>query len=118
MAIAKKAVASGRLEQAEQLLVELLEFAPAETRAWKLLAKIQRKLGHIEAGIKSAERALELQNAPINHGVPASFTIAQLLWQQREYREARNMLERLLSDQPENEKLQNMRRQWNAEVTE
>jgi tetratricopeptide (TPR) repeat protein len=118
MAMAKKAIASGQLEQAEHLLLELLEFAPAETRAWKLLAKTQRKLGHIEAGIKSAERALELQNAPVNHGTPASFTIAQLLWQQGEYREARNMLGLLLSSQPENKQLQNLWRQWNDEVAE
>jgi predicted Zn-dependent protease len=118
MAIAKKAVASGQLELAERLLLELLEFAPAETRAWKLLAKTQRKLGHIEAGIKSAERALELQNAPMNRGAPASLTIAQLLWQQGEYREARNMLNILLATQPENEQLQNMRRQWNGEAAE
>jgi predicted Zn-dependent protease len=118
MIVAKKAVASGQLEQAEQLLLELLEFAPAETRAWKLLAKTQRKLGYIEAGIKSAKRALKLQNAPVNRGTPASLTIAQLLWQQGEYGEARSMLELLLSGQPENEQLQNLQRQWSNEVTE
>ncbi len=118
MAAAKKAIRSGQLEQAEQLLSELLEFAPAETRAWKLLAKIQRKLGHIEAGIKSAKRALELQNIPENHGTPASLTIAQLLWQQGEYKEARSMLELLVSDQPKNEQIQNLRQQWDNEASE
>ncbi len=118
MAYAKQAVASGELEQAEQLLFELLEFAPAETRAWKLLAKTQRELGHIEAGIKSAKRALGLQNAPPNHGTPASLTIAQLLWQQGEYKEARSMLELLLSDQPENEHIQNLQQQWDNEASE
>ena len=118
MADAKQAVASGQLEQAEQLLLELLEFAPAETRAWKLLAKIQRQLGHIKAGINSAKRALELQNTPPNRGTPASLTIAQLLWQQGEHREARNMLALLLSDQPENEQLQHLRRQWDSETAE
>jgi predicted Zn-dependent protease len=118
MAVARKAAASGQLEQAEQLLFELLEFAPAETRAWKLLAKTQRKLGHIEAGINSAKRALKLQNAPANRGSPVSLTIAQLLWQQGEHRDARSMLELLLSDQPENEQLQSLRRQWDNEASE
>lgn len=118
MAVARKAAASGQLEQAEQLLLELLEFAPAETRAWKLLAKTQRKLGHIEAGINSAKRALKLQNAPANSGSPVSLTIAQLLWQQGEHRDALSMLELLLSDQPENEQLQNLRRQWGNEASE
>jgi predicted Zn-dependent protease len=118
MAAAKKSVACGNLEQAEQLLLELLEFAPAETRAWKLLAKTQRTLGHIEAGIKSARRAIELQNAPANHGTAASLTIARLLWQQGECVEARSMLELLVSTQPENEQLQNMQQQWDNEAPE
>jgi predicted Zn-dependent protease len=118
MAAAKKAIRFGQLELAELLLTELLEFAPAETRAWKLLAKTQRKLKHIEAGIKSARRALELQDVPKSHGVPASLTIAQLLWQQGEHREARNMLDLLMSDQPENEQTQNLRQQWDSEAPE
>jgi predicted Zn-dependent protease len=118
MTAAKKALRAGQLKQAEQLLSELLEFAPAEIRAWKLLAKTQRKLKHIEAGIKSAKRALELQNIPKNHEAPASLTIAQLLWQQGEHKEARNMLELLVSDQPENERIQSLRQQWDNEAPE
>jgi len=118
MADAKQAVACGRLEQAEELLLELLEFAPAETGAWKLLAKIQRKLGHIEAGIHSARRALALQNAPQNCDAPASLTIARLLWLQGENHQARSMLELLLAAEPENEQLQSLRRLWNSETAE
>jgi predicted Zn-dependent protease len=118
MAAAKEAIKSGQLEQAELVLSELLEFAPAETRAWKLLAKTQRELGHIEAGINSAKCALRLQNVPKNHGVPASLTIAQLLWQQGEHKEARSMLELLVSEQPDNEKIINLRQQWDNEASE
>jgi len=115
---ATQAVACGRLEQAEHLLLELLEFAPAETRAWKLLAKTQRELGHIEDGISSAKRALGLQNAPPKRGKPASLTIARLLWQQGEHGEARDMLELLLSSQPENKQLQNLQQLWNSGTAE
>jgi len=118
MANAKQAIAAGHPEQAEKLLLELLEFAPAETRAWKLLAKTQRKLGHTEAGITSARRALKLQNTPPNRDTPASLTIAQVLWQQGAFGEARNMLELLLSYQPGNEQLQNLRRQWDDGAAE
>jgi len=118
MAAAKKAIESGQLEQAEQYLSELLEFAPSETSAWKLLAKTQRELGHIEAGINSAKRALQLQNMPENHKAPASLTIAQLLWQQGECNQARNMLELLASEQPDNENIQNLRQQWDNEASE
>lgn len=118
MTEAKKAVISGQLELGEQLLLELLEFAPAETQAWKLLAKIQRKLGHIETGIISAKRALELQNIPENHGDPTSLTIARLLWQQGECTQARSMLELLLSAQPENQQMLDLHQQWCAGVVE
>ena len=118
MAAANKAIRSGQLEQAELVLSELLEFAPAETRAWKLLAKTQRQLGHIEAGINSAKHALRLQNVPKNHGAPASLTIAQLLWQQGEHKEARSMLELLLSGQPDNEEIKKIQQQWDNEASE
>ena len=118
MAAAKKAIRSGQMEQAELVLSELLEFAPAETRAWKLLAKIQRELGHIEAGINSAEHALRLQNMPKNDGAPASLTIAQLLWQQGEHKQARSMLELLASEQADNEKIKHIRQQWDSEASE
>ena len=118
MAAANKAIESGQLEQAELVLSELLEFAPAETRAWKLLAKVQRELGHIEAGINSAKHALRLRNTPKNHGAPASLTIAQLLWQQGEHKQARSMLELLASEQADNEKINNLQQQWDNEASE
>jgi len=118
MAAAKEAIRSGQLEQAELVLSELLEFAPAETRAWKLLAKTQRQLGHIKAGINSAKHALRLQNLSKNYEAPASLTIAQLLWQQGEHKEARSMLDILLSEQPDNEKINNLRQQWSNEASE
>jgi len=115
MQSAREAVRQQRYEQAEQILLELLEFAPVEIKAWKLLARVQRQLGHIEAGIKSATRALELQNNPLPEEPPASITLARLLWEQQEYEAAREMLAELIAQQPENESLRALQLQWQPE---
>jgi len=120
MELAKKAIAQGQLAQAESILTELLEFAPVEIKAWKLLAQTQRHLGHIEAGIASAMRALRLQNTDIEALPLASITIARLLWTQHEYDEARQMIALLIEQNPPDnnpkhaEWLQ-LQQQWNLE---
>jgi len=98
--------------------MELLEFAPVEIKAWKLLAKVQRQLGHIEQGIASATRALQLQNNPLTGEAPASLTLARLLWDQSERQEARLMLETLIDEQPDCADLLALRQQWNREATQ
>ncbi|MFQ5345098.1 MAG: tetratricopeptide repeat protein [Mariprofundus sp.] len=106
---------NGNLQQAEYTLKELLEFAPVEIRAWKLLARIQRQLGHIEEGIASATRALKLQNNAFNDEPPASVTLARLLWQQNEYDEAIRMLEVLMEKNPDDVELTELKTRWGME---
>ena len=118
MSAAHQAAIDGRFEDAETLLLELLEFAPVEIRAWKLLAKVQRQLGHIEQGIRSATRALQLQNNPLSDEAPISITLARLLWEQHEYEEAKAMLQALIAEQPEHAELLTLQQQWNMETTE
>jgi len=115
MIAARNACQQGNPQQAERILTELLEFAPVEIRAWKLLAKVQRQLGHIEAGIASATRALQLQNNPLTDEPPVSVTVARLLWEQNEYREARQMLTLLIDAQPDNGELSTLQQQWELE---
>ncbi len=115
MASARAAVQQGRYDEAETILLELLEFAPVEIGAWKLLARVQRQLGHIEAGIASATRALQLQNNPLSDEPPISVTLARLLWEQNEYQEARIMLARLIEEQPDNPELKELQQRWNME---
>ncbi|MDQ6982600.1 MAG: hypothetical protein Q9M08_06315 [Mariprofundus sp.] len=115
MTTARKAIREGNLEQAEFSLTELLEFAPVEIKAWKLLARIQRQLGHIEEGIASATRALQLQNnAPTDEPL-ASVTLARLLWQQSEYHEAMRMLELLIEKRPDDTELSTLKLHWEME---
>jgi len=112
---AKNAIRQGDLAQAEVILIELLEFAPVEIQAWKLLAKTQRYLGHIDAGISSAKRALQLQNADIEALPLASITIARLLWEQHEYEDAKAMIALLIEQQPDNAEWLELQYQWDLE---
>ncbi|GAV21161.1 tetratricopeptide repeat protein [Mariprofundus micogutta] len=113
---AKNAIASGNLESAEQILIEMLEFAPSETRGWKLLARTQRQLGNIDAGISSAKRALQLQNAEKKQSNPISTTLAKLHWQQGERKEALEMLSQLLIQKPQDPALNELLLQWDLET--
>jgi len=115
MDAAKEAIATGALEKAEQILTEMLEFAPSETSAWKLLARVQRKLGRVEAGIESATRALQLQSARPQPQTPASATLAQLLWKQGEKESAMEMLSLLITRQPEDQSLVTLKSCWDKE---
>ena len=115
MESAKTAIANGKLEQAEQILSEMLEFAPAESTAWKLLAHIQRKLGRIEAGIASATRALQLQGANLELQQPASLILSKLLWQQNEREQALEMIDLLIQRSPEDQSLITLKNSWQKE---
>lgn len=115
---ARDSINKGDLAQAELILTELLEFAPVEIKAWKLLAKTQRRLGHITAGISSARRALQLQNTDIEDLPLASVTIAKLLWQQHEFDHAKEMIDLLLEHQADNPELLDLQQQWNRENPE
>lgn len=116
MQAAKDAIASGQLNIAEQILIEMLEFAPSETRGWKLLARTQRELGHIDAGISSAKRALKLQNAGKSRSVPISLTLAKLHWLQGEHKEAVDMLSQLLLENPQAPTLNELLLEWDMET--
>jgi len=117
MAAAFAAARNGKLETAEIILKDILEFAPAEMRAWKLLARIQRKRGHIDAGIASAMRALQLQALNKMHEPADSITIARLFFEQGEHNEALQMLDRLIARDPANSMLIQLNKQWHMETS-
>lgn len=117
MAAAIAAVRNGKLTTAEVILVDLVAFAPAETRAWKLLARVQRELGHFDAGLISARRALHLQSMQQQQEPPASLTLARLFFEQGEHNEAKAMLARLIDRNPHNQELLQLRDKWQTETT-
>jgi len=115
MQAARDAVTNNQFQLAEQILNELIMFAPSETSAWQLLARVQRKTGNIEAGIESATRALRLQNVGEKPQGAASLTLARLLWQQGEKVHAIAMIEQLSLRQPEDASLSQLKNDWNRE---
>jgi len=117
MSAAAAAARNGKLDTAEIILKDVLEFAPAETQAWKLLARIQRKLGNIETGIASATRALQLQALYKAHEPASSITLARLFFEQGEHQEALHMLDDLLTKNPDNKMLITLKSQWSLEQT-
>lgn len=116
MDAAKEAISRCDLAAAEHILKDVIAFAPSETSAWQLLARIQRKLGNIETGIESATRALKLQNARQTPQAAASATLAKLLWQQGEKEHAIEMLAVLMMRQPEETSLQTLKHEWERET--
>ncbi len=108
-----------QFEQAEQILQELLEFAPRELRGWKMLARLQRDMGKIDAGIKSATIALRLKQA-LNQQPPAqvSLRLAQMCWQQGDHHSALGMLHELLAQQPQQPQLLALKTQWEQELAQ
>ena len=107
----------GDAHAAERRLTELLEFAPNEWRAWRLLAHVQRDLGKIREGIHSANTAIRLRQREIDaHAAPASLRLAKLLWQQGEHDQALAMLDDLLAQRPGDTQLQALRQAWQKRV--
>ncbi|MDX8376763.1 MAG: tetratricopeptide repeat protein [Mariprofundales bacterium] len=101
------------LAEAEVLLREVLEFAPMEARAWHLLGKVYQLLGkHIDA-LDCFDRAGRMYTPVNNESKPtASSTVARLLWQQGNEDEARIMLQTLLAERPDDERLLRMFQEW------
>ncbi|RMH60665.1 MAG: tetratricopeptide repeat protein [Zetaproteobacteria bacterium] len=113
---ARWAIAKGELEHAERLLKELLEFAPRELRAWKMLARLQRELGKIEEGIASAERALFLQEQSRKAPPVASVRLARLYWEQGERQLALEMLDEVLDQRAHDPELIALKASWEREL--
>jgi len=112
---ARKHVSDGSFQPAIDTLKEILEFAPSEPQAWRLLGDILGRHGHAqqaEACHKKAER-FEQHAAVDTQTTPASERLAKLLWKQGETDAARAMLAILLLRKPEDEKLLALRESWN-----
>ncbi len=111
---ARQQVCGGHYQEAINTLKAVLEFAPSEPQAWRLLGDILGQHGHsekAEACHKKASR-LEQQLKTGTNSLPASERLAKLLWSQGETDAAYAMLAVLLLRNPENERLVEMRHAW------
>ena len=105
----------GLYQEAVNTLKEILEFAPSEPKAWKLLGEILEKHGHTNKAEACHKRASALQKSlDIDAPMPASERLAKLLWSQGETDAARGMLAVLLLRNPESKTLIAIRDDWNG----
>lgn len=102
--------------QAEDELLQLLEFAPMEGKAWHMLGRCHQIQNRHTKALECFERAAccyNSQNRP-EDTPPASSRLARLLWEQGEHAAARTMLALLLNRRPDDEVLLELRKSWSA----
>lgn len=99
--------------QAEDALLQLLEFAPMEGKAWHLLGRSHQAQGRHAKALECFERAdCCYQNKNTKIEPPASLRLAHLLWDQGDAEAARSMLDQLLIRQPDDDELLAMQEHW------
>lgn len=100
--------------QAEDELLQLLEFAPMEGKAWHMLGRCHQIQGRHAKALECFERAACCYNTRGLQGdaQPASARLARLLWDQGEASAARDMLAQLLAERPGDAALLGMQNEW------
>ncbi|HXH73167.1 MAG TPA: tetratricopeptide repeat protein [Mariprofundaceae bacterium] len=120
LAEAKRLFLAGDLDQAEAHLREVLEFAPAEAKAWAWLGKVlldKGLEGEAEECLSRARQLLAKQNSATDKPA-ASATLARLLWQQGDRKTARSMLAVLLMQRPDDAELHELKAKWESEASQ
>jgi len=112
---AHQLLCDGLYQKAVNTLKEILEFAPSEPKAWKLLGEILEKHGHTHKAEACHKKASALERSlNIDAPMPASERLAKLLWAQGEADAARGMLALLMLRNPESETLIAIRDSWSS----
>ena len=113
---AKEAIENKNLDTAEALLREVIEFAPAETETWHILAAVLNRKGKIEEAKACLKRVLKHKEASISlkAELPASKRMAKILWAQGDHDSALNMLAELILASPDDELIQ-LQQKWTTE---
>jgi tetratricopeptide (TPR) repeat protein len=105
--------------QAEDTLLQLLEFAPMEGKAWHLLGRSHQAQGRHAKALECFERAdCCYRNRNANDEAPASSRLARLLWDQGDEDGARAMLGQLMLHQPDDAELLALHKQWQHSDTQ
>jgi len=115
---AKEAFQGGLLEQASNILQEVVEFAPSEAKAWAWQGRIAELQGQKTIAceyFKKAESLLQQQHK-LSSDMPMSLPLTRILWQQGEEEAARAMLAVLMLRSPENEQLIQLAETWQQEL--
>jgi len=113
---AKDAIENKDLALAEELLREVIEFAPAEPETWHILAAILNRQGQVDEAKICLRRVIKLKetNIELQTDLPVSKRMAKLLWAQDEQAAALAMLAQLLLDSPDDRELLALQQTWTA----
>ncbi|MDQ6956653.1 MAG: hypothetical protein Q9M21_05585 [Mariprofundaceae bacterium] len=115
---AKKAFQTHSLQEAESILLEILEFAPTEPKAWAWLGHILQAQDQQEKATEHFQKAKSLLSKS-NKQQPrevSSLPLARILWQQGESELARAMLATLLCAKPNDEVLLQLSVTWGEQT--
>jgi len=113
---AKDAIENKDLNLAEELLREVIEFAPAEPETWHILAAILNRQGQLDEAKVCLRRVIKLKetNIELQTDLPVSKRMAKLLWAQDEQAAALAMLAQLLLDASDDRELLALQQTWTA----
>jgi len=113
---AKVAIENKDLTLAEELLREVIEFAPAEPETWHILAAILNRQGQVDEAKVCLRRVIKLKetNIELQTDLPVSKRMAKLLWTQDEQAAALAMLAELLLDASDDRELLALQQTWTA----
>ncbi|WP_157753636.1 tetratricopeptide repeat protein [Ghiorsea bivora] len=113
---AKDAIENKDLTLAEELLREVIEFAPAEPETWHILAAILNRQGQVDEAKVCLRRVIKLKetNIELQTDLPVSKRMAKLLWAQDEQAAALAMLAQLLLDASDDRELLALQQTWTA----
>jgi len=113
-AAAKKAFRNHSLQEAESILLEVLEFAPSEPKAWAWLGHILKSQGQMKEATQHFQKAKSLLTKKHQQQSKevSSLPLARILWQQGEFQSARSMLETLLLSKPADKILLQLSATW------
>ncbi len=109
-----------KLDEAENLLSELEDFATADARLWYLRGKLEQKRGNEERAQTHYRRAQRLRQQEKGSDVssaPGSMRIAKLLHGQGDIAQALTMIDTLLTSRPNDLRLLRLKNRWQSELT-
>jgi len=114
---AQKQLHQGEYGKAQNVLRDVLEFAPVEAKAWHLLGRALQSDGDHEAALDCFSTAATLygNRVPGHERRPASIRLSKLLWEQGDRLGAQTMLDALMLEKPDAEELLELQAIWQEE---
>ena len=113
LAEAQRHLRDGEYGKAQNILQDILEFAPVEARAWHLLGRALQADGRHDEALDCFSTAASLYGSHVSGQTrPASVRLARMLWDQGDRLGACTMLDALLQKNPDDPQLNALQAAW------